>query len=68
MRESTTTHSDVKKKLCELYDELAAHDGFGDLKLEIRLLRRGQKEVLLHCGKQYRYVIDYRPSESKTSA
>jgi hypothetical protein len=68
MRESIATHSDVKKKLCELYDELAGHDGFGDLKLEIRLLRRGQKEVLLFCGKQYRFVINHRPGESKTIA
>jgi hypothetical protein len=67
MRESIATHSDVKKKLCELYDELAVHDGFGDLKLEIRLLRRGQKEVLLFCGKQYRFVINHRPAESKTT-
>jgi hypothetical protein len=58
MRESIATHSDVKKKLCELYDELVSHDGFGDLKLEIRLLRRGQKEVLLFCGKQYRFVVN----------
>jgi hypothetical protein len=42
MRESIATHSDVKKKLCELYDELIGHDGFAYLKLEIRLLRRGR--------------------------
>jgi RNase P/RNase MRP subunit POP5 len=51
---------DVKKKLCELYDELFSHEGFADLRLEIRILRRGQKEVIIHCGKQYRYVLDYR--------
>lgn len=46
MRENIATHSDVKKKLCELYDELIGHDGFAYLKLEIRLLRRGQIEAL----------------------
>lgn len=49
----------VLAKLNDLYCEAFAHDGFAELKVEIRILRRGQKEVILHCGKQYRYVIDY---------
>jgi hypothetical protein len=55
----TTTNRDIKRKLYELYEELLSHDGYGDLHLEIRLLRRGQKEVIIRCGKQYRYVISY---------
>jgi len=51
----------VLAKLSDLYCEAFAHDGFAELKVEIRILRRGQKEVILHCGKQYRYVIDYAP-------
>lgn len=51
----------VLAKLNELYREAFAHDGFAELKVEFRILRRGQKEVILHCGKQYRFVIDYRP-------
>ena len=49
----------VLAKLNELYNEAFAHDGFAEIKVEIRILRRGQKEVILHCGKQYRYVVDY---------
>jgi hypothetical protein len=57
----------VKAHICRLFDELVGHDGFGTLTVELKLLRRGQKEVILHCGKQYRYVIDFLPSEGMTS-
>lgn len=52
----------VKRHIERLFDELLAHDGFGTLTVEMRLLRRGQKEVILHCGKQYRYVLDFVPA------
>ncbi|MBW7900550.1 MAG: hypothetical protein H3C26_03685 [Rhodocyclaceae bacterium] len=51
----------VLGKLKELYMEAFAHDGFAELRVEMRILRRGQKEVILHCGKQYRFVVDYLP-------
>ena len=53
---------DVLRKITELYEELFRHDGFGEMSLEMRLLRRGQKEVIIHCGKQYRFVVNYNPS------
>jgi hypothetical protein len=51
----------VKARLAALYDELFAHDGYGSLRVELRILRRGQKEVILDCGKQYRFVVDFAP-------
>ncbi len=48
----------VKKKLIELLDEVLDHDGFGDIRVEIKILKRKQKEVIIHCGKQYRFVVD----------
>jgi hypothetical protein len=51
----------VKERMLALYDELFAHDGYGTLRVELRILRRGQKEVILDCGKQYRFVVDYSP-------
>jgi hypothetical protein len=57
-----TDQQPVKAKLLELVDEILAHDGFGDIRVEVRILKRRQKEVILHCGKQYRYVIDF-PSD-----
>lgn len=50
--------SEVKSRLAALYDELMTHDGFAEMRVEIRLLKQGQKEVILHCGRQYRFVID----------
>jgi hypothetical protein len=55
----TATHSEIRNKLYELYTELFQHDGYGDLRLKIRILRRGQKEVIISCGKQYRYVVPF---------
>jgi hypothetical protein len=57
MSEHVDNHA-VKARLCALYDDLITHNGFGELRVEVRLLKRGQKEVILHCGRQYRFVID----------
>lgn len=56
------TNKDVLDRIQSLYEGLIAHDGFGEMRLEFRILKRGQKEVVIHCGKQYRFVVDYRPS------
>lgn len=53
-----TTVKPLKYKLMELVDEVLAHDGFGDIRIEVKILKRRQKEVILHCGKQYRFVVD----------
>ncbi len=52
----------VMNKVQVLYETLFQHDGYGELKIEIRILKKGQKEVIIHCGKQYRYVIDWQGS------
>jgi hypothetical protein len=57
----------VTAKLLELMDDILAHDGYGDIRVEVRILKRRQKEVILHCGKQYRYVIDV-PGEQGASS
>ena len=48
----------LQTKLLALLDEVLAHDGFGSIRVDVRLLKRGQKEVILDCGKQYRFVVD----------
>jgi hypothetical protein len=63
IRKMKTTHTDshsepVRSKLLELLDEVLLHDGFGDIRVEVKILKRRQKEVILHCGKQYRFVVD----------
>lgn len=51
-------HLQLLQKITEIYCSLFDHDGFGEFRIEMRILRRGQKEVIIHCGKQYRYVLD----------
>jgi len=53
-------HQIIKQHLSRIFDELMRHDGYGEFKVELRILKRGQKEVLIHYGKQYRYVIDFQ--------
>lgn len=53
----------VLEKIHELYHMLLEHDGFGELRMDVRILKRGQREVIIHCGKQYRFVVDV-PEES----
>lgn len=55
---SENKHEEILAQMAKVYIELFNHDGYGDFKIEMRILRRGQKEVIIHCGKQYRYVID----------
>jgi hypothetical protein len=53
-------NKEVLSSLRALYLEAFAHDGFAEIRVEMRILRRGQKEVILHCGKQYRFVVDFK--------
>ena len=54
----TEQHGRVLRQIEQLYYALVEHDGFGDMQVEVRILKRGQKEVIVHCGKQYRFVVD----------
>lgn len=54
-------HPDPEAQLVKLFADLLRHDGYGSMKVKVRLLKRGQKEVVLHCGRQYRYVVDFEP-------
>ncbi len=51
-------HTEVKNKMIEIYDELLKHDGFGNFSVSVKILKRNQKEVVIDCGKQYRFVVD----------
>ena len=57
----------AKKQLMAIFDDAFKHDGFSDFKIEMRILKRQQKEVIIHYGKQYRYVLDYKNSNEDMS-
>ncbi|MFG6443281.1 hypothetical protein [Roseateles sp. LKC17W] len=58
--------SAIQHHIAQIFEELLRHDGYGEFKVELRILKRGQKEVLVHYGKQYRYVIDFPASAELT--
>ncbi|WP_208609857.1 hypothetical protein [Desulfofustis glycolicus] len=53
------TRDQVVGKLEQLFDEVLGHDGYGRIEVDMKILRKGQKEVVLRCGKEYRYVLDF---------
>lgn len=62
-RQMTTRHlmptkTPASDKLLALFEEILQHDGFGEIRVEVNILKRKQKEVILHCGKQFRFVVD----------
>lgn len=58
----------VKTRLITLLDELIRHDGYGSVRVDVRLLKRGQKEVIIDCGKQHRFVVDVPTEHSQLDA
>jgi hypothetical protein len=52
-----STHEAVLARIEELYRMLFAHSGYGEMEIEIRFLRKHEKEVLIKCGKQYRFIV-----------
>jgi len=60
-------HEEILERLFFLYRDLFFHDGYGALRVEMRFLKKGQKEILLICGKEYRFVVD-APTEAIAKA
>lgn len=60
-----STNKEVTARLLALYDELFAHNGYGEIRIEMRILHFNQKEIIIHCGKQYRFVVDFKPGKKE---
>lgn len=52
-------HAPIEAKIRELYTDLFLHDGYGAIRIEMRFLKKGQKEIIVSSGKDYRYVVDW---------
>lgn len=50
-------------KLAELVTDVVAHPGFGEIHIAVRWLNKGRKEIILSCGKEYRFVVDARAAK-----
>lgn len=57
--ELSDEHQAIKYRISELYRDLFLHDGYGALRIEMRFLKKGQKEIIVSSGKDYRYVVDW---------
>jgi hypothetical protein len=51
-------------KLAELMTDVVAHPGFGEIHIAVRWLNKGRKEIILSCGKEYRFVVDARAAKA----
>ena len=58
-------HEDVKKRIDALYNMLVEHDGYGEMSIDFKILKKGQKEIIIRCGKQYRYVVESSVNQMK---
>ena len=56
-------HDEILSRIFSLYRDLFLHDGYGTLRVEMRFLKKGQKEILVICGKEYRFVVDFNPGQ-----
>jgi hypothetical protein len=49
---------DVTNKLLEVYKNAIAHDGYSSFRVDIKILKRDKKEVIIDAGLQYRFVVE----------
>ncbi len=52
-----TEKSKLKSHLNNLLDQILDHQGFGEIRLDIKWAKQGYKEVIITAGKQYRYIV-----------
>ena len=63
----TSTNDEVREVLLRLYRDLFDHDGYGDLRIEMKIKSAGQKEIILHCGRQYRFLVDFQNRRARNA-
>ncbi len=57
--ELSEEHQAIEHKVFDLHRDLFLHEGYGALRIEMRFLKKGQKEIIVSSGKDYRYVVDW---------
>ena len=48
----------AKEKLLNSFDHLLSHNGSGHLEVNTKILKRGQKEIIIQCSRCHRFVVD----------
>ncbi len=57
----------LKTRLNALVDEYLLHDGWGHLEMDMKILSRNQKEVIIRAGREYRFVVDFKNQHGEES-
>ncbi len=59
----------VREMVLKSFDFLLAHEGSGKMEVAMKILKRGQKEILIQCGRSYRFVVDMpeKPDKKETN-
>ena len=55
---NTDELSKARAKLLNSFDYLLAHNGSGHMEINTKILKRGQKEITIQCGRTYRFTVD----------
>ncbi len=58
----------LKVQLEAILDDYLRHDGWGHMEIDMRILTRQQKEIVIRAGKEYRHVIDFKNASTAAAA
>lgn len=58
------SNQEVLLKLAEVYMDLFNHDGYAEMSVDIKVIKRDKKEVIVKCGREFRYVIDWEQTSN----
>ena len=63
MNENEDGQEKAKEKLLNSFDYLLSHNGSGHLEVNTKILKRGQKEIVIQCSRCHRFVVDMKEEE-----
>ena len=63
MNENEDGQDKAKEKLLNSFDYLLSHNGSGHLEVNTKILKRGQKEIIIQCSRSHRFVVDMKEEE-----
>jgi len=58
----------LKVQLEAILDEYLKHDGWGHMEIDMRILTRQQKEIVIRAGREYRFLVDFKNASAAPSA
>ncbi len=58
----------LKTRMNALLDEYLLHDGWGHLEMDMKILTRHQKEVVIRAGREYRFLVDFQNETQSENA